>query len=58
LGLWKLDKIYLAICSIYVWFPKTHMFEEAYGAQGLDYRGLYMLIPGSEMIRGCDPDEV
>jgi hypothetical protein len=34
--------------------PWTHMFKEAYGVQGIEYDGLYMLCPGSGTIRRCD----
>ena len=31
------------------------MFGQAYGGQGVECDGLYMLAPGSGTIRGCGP---
>ena len=33
----------------------THGFEQAYGDQGVECDGLYMLGPGSGTIRRCGP---
>jgi hypothetical protein len=33
--------------------PHRHMFEQAYGGQGVKCDGLYMLGPGSGRIRRC-----
>jgi hypothetical protein len=35
--------------------PQTHMFEQAYGGQGVECDGLYMLGAGSGTIRRCGP---
>ena len=34
--------------------PKTHVFEQVYGGQGVECDGLYILAPGSGTIWRCD----